>query len=434
MRLITSRYYRQPLKAFTFVLLGCFAHGTAFAEESASASAFDDIPEFGGPSTVGADLKEDAKPKQPAFRFESIDSFLKPYFDSKAKTAKESNFAYGFDYTAMYQNASDSLGEDDAGGGIFRAFGSWTLTGLDTGNTGTLVYKVEHRNRLGTDISPSSLGFETGYVGLTAPIYSNYKWGLTNLYWQQKFKEAQINFVAGVVDVTDYLDIYGLINPWTSFSNLAFLTNASIPSPNPGLGGALGWQVSDNIYIVGGVADANGDPSKPEDAIDSFFDDSELFKHVEISYVSSFDRRYFDNIHLTLWQVDEKTNPGNTARDGWGWAFSYAWFIDDTWMPFVRAGYADEGGALYDKNVSVGFGHYLAKSSDLLGVGLNWSEPSETTFGPGLRDQYTIEAYYRYQLAKNLALTPDIQYIIDPANNTAVDDIWILGLRMRLSL
>jgi len=414
------------------LLISSFSLSIYAQETDSPKTAYEDVPEFGGPSSVSGGLKEDAMKKEPALRFEGLDSFFKPYFDSKTRVNKDMGLAYGFDYTAMYQSANESLGEESAGGGIFRAFGSWTVAGRETGNTGSIVYKVENRHKFGTDIPPKDLGFEIGYVGFTAPIYADYEWGLTNLYWQQKLAESKFNIIAGVVDATDYLDIYGLINPWTSFSNLAFLTDPTIPAPNQGLGAAFGWMVSDNIYIVGGLADTNGDPSEPGDMWDSFFDDHEYFTHLEVGWTTSYKRRYLDNINLTYWHADERVNAA--TPDGWGVAFSYATFIDEKWMPFLRVGYAEDGGALYENSVALGFGYYAAGTRDLLGFGLNWSEPSESSFAPGLDDQYTAEFFYRYQLAQHLAITPDIQFIKDPALNPEEDQIVVFGLRARLDL
>jgi porin len=49
------------------------------------------------------------------------------------------------------------------------------------------------------------------------------------------------------------------------------------------------------------------------------------------------------------------------------------------------------------------------------------------------RDQYTVEAYYRLQIADHLTITPDIQLIKDPATNPDDDFLWVAGLRARLS-
>ncbi len=87
-----------------------------------------------------------------------------------------------------------------------------------------------------------------------------------------------------------------------------------------------------------------------------------------------------------------------------------------------------------EKSVSVGLGYQKIAGRDLLGVGLNWGEPNEDTLGPGLKDQITLEIFYRFQLAEQFALTPDIQYIQDPALNPNEDSLWIFGLRARLAL
>ncbi len=395
-------------------------------------SGYEEVPEFGGPGSVGGDLKEDDEVKKTVYRFEAIQRGLKPYFDWKGRINKEHGLAFSFDYTAMYQAASDSPGEDKAAGGIARFFGSWTVLGRDSGNTGSLVYKVENRHKLGTDIAPQELGFEIGYAGFPAPIYADNDWSLTNLYWQQKFKNGRVAFIAGQVDVTDYLNIYGLVNPWTAFSNLAFLTDGTIPAPNQGLGAALGIKASDNVYFVGGLADTNGDPTDPGEGFDTFFDDHEYFSHLEIGWVSTWDRRYFDNIHLTAWHADERDEA--RVANGKGLAFSFTRFIDDKWMPFVRIGYSDDGGALWERSLSTGFGYYMKKRSDLLGLGLNRSRPTEDSFGPGLDDQYTVEFFYRLQVSRNTAITPDVQFIKDPALNPKEDQIWIIGVRARLAL
>ncbi|UCE89053.1 MAG: carbohydrate porin [Pseudomonadota bacterium] len=398
----------------------------------AGKAGFEDVPEFGGPSSVGPTLKEDDEVKTPVFRWDGIQRGLQPYFDWKGRVNKQHGLAFGSDYTLLYQGASEGLGgEDDAAGGILRLFGTWTALGRDSGNTGSLVYKVENRHKIVTDIPPQDLGFAIGYAGLTAAPYADYGWGLTNLYWKQRFKQGRISFVAGVVDATDYIDVYGLVNPWTAFSNLAFSTNPAIPVPNQGLGAAVGAMVTERLYIIGGLADANGDPTEPGDMFDSFFDDNEYFKHIEVGWTSSQDRIYLDNMHLTLWQVDEREKAG--VADGWGAAFSFAKFLNDTWMPFVRIGYANDGGALWEKSLSAGVGYYLTRRTDLLGIGLNWSEPSETAVAPGLDDQYTAELFYRLQIAQQFAVTPSLQWIKDPALNPNEKQIWVLGVRARLA-
>ncbi len=398
-------------------------------------SATEEAPEFGGPNSVRGTLREDERPRETVFRLKGLDRQLKPYFDFKERLHSEYGLAFGTDYTGLYQYADKSLGRDSAAGGIYRLFADWTLVGKDSGNTGALVVKVENRHRLST-IVPQDLGFEAGYAGLTGVPFSNYRsnrdWGLTNFFWRQRLAQGRVSFVAGWVDVTDYLDVYGMINPWTSFTNLAFLTSPTIAAPNQGLGVSLAFMATDHIYVIGGLADANGDPTDPGEGFDTFFNDREYFKHIEVGWTSAQQKLYLDNVHLTLWQADERDDA--QVLDGWGATFSAATFIDDKWMPFLRAGYAHDGGALWEKSLSTGLGYYWRGRSDLLGLGLNWSRPSDTAVGPDLDDQYTIEAFYRLQLTPRLAVTPDVQLIIDPALNPDENRIWVFGLRARLAL
>jgi len=186
--------------------------------------------------------------------------------------------------------------------------------------------------------------------------------------------------------------------------------------------------LTDNIYIIGGIADANGDPTNPIESFNTFFDNHEYFTHVEIGVTSSKDRIYFDNAHITFWHSDKRVNAG-TPSD-WGLAFSAAKFINDTWMPFIRGGFSDEGTGVLKGSISTGIGYYFQKTTDLIGLGISWGNPTESL----LDDQYTAELFYRFQLSQNIAITPDIQLLIEPALNPDENFIVVFGIRARIAL
>ena len=379
-------------------------------------------PTFGGASSVGGTLIKDAAVHP---------SRLESYFGFKSRIEEKAGLAFGFDYNVLLQAATESLGADNTAGGVVRMFGRWGLIGNDSSKTGILVYKLENRHTLGTDIPPKGLAGEIGYAGLTAIPFSDLGWALTNFFWEQHLFDNRLAFVGGVVDVTDYVDVYGLVSPWTGFSNLAFSSNPTIPAPDQGLGIAASFFLTENLYLLGGLADANGDPTDPGDSFDSFFSTSEYFSHIEFGWVSSYENRFSDNVHLTAWNADERELAGTPS--GWGLAFSFSRLIGETWEPYVRAGYADDGGALWDRMVSVGVGYNTGRHTDQVGLGVNWGRPSEETYGPDAEDQYTIELFYRLQAGRLLAITPDVQLLFNPAENPKEDAIAVFGLRARLS-
>lgn len=382
------------------------------------------VPQFGGPSSVGGELNEGDGLTDPEYRFGGLREIMPGWFDFKDTLAAEYGLAFSLDYQALGQTVSSSLGDKSAAGGIFRAYGSWTLLGRDSGNTGTLVFKVENRHRIGTEVAPQNLGFEAGALSITGTMFSELDWGLTNLYWQQRLANGKITVVFGQIDVTDYLDVYGMINPVTSFSNLSFLTNPTIAAPNQGLGLAVGARLSDNFYAVGGVADANGQADDPNF---NLFSKGETFKSFEFGYTSSPERTYFDNIHATVWQVDER--PGAGAKEDYGVAFSGSWFFDNRWMPFLRGGVSKGTAALLDGNISAGLG-YFNQQRDLMGVGVSWGSPGDDT----LRDQFTAEAFYRFQVSPDFAVTLDGQVIANPALSPNKKTIGLIGLRGRVNI
>lgn len=366
-----------------------------------------------GPSSVEAELSGDGL-TDPRPRTSFPRNVLPGYYDWKDRLG-ENGLRFNLDYLTLGQWSDSDLGRGEAGSGIFRFYGNWRAT-----ETGSLTFKIENRHAYGS-IAPQFFGFDSGALSITGTAFNDSGTILTNLFWTQRDPDGRWTIQFGQIDVTDFLDIYGLVSPYTAFQNLAFNTNPTINAPNPGLGIAVGSKLGENFYVVGSIADANGDPSNPDIDV---FETGETFKSIELGYTSGGDRIYFDNVHLTFWQSDAAED-GSRAEDK-GVALSAAWFIDNTWMPFIRAGHSEGTAALYERSLSTGIG-WFSRKTDLAGIGFNWAEAN------GFEEtQFTTEAFYRFSISPDFQITPSIQFISNPLLDPGSDDLTIFGLRARI--
>lgn len=367
-----------------------------------------------GPSSVAADLAPGDGLTDPQFRSDFPRNILPGFYAWKDGLA-ERGVSLGFDYLSLGQWSDSDLGVGEASGGIARFFGT-----IDAGAGHSFTFKIENRHAYGT-VAPQFFGFDAGALSITGTAFNDSQSILTNLFWTYRDPEGRFTLQAGQLDVTDFLDIYGLVSPYTAFQNLAFNTNPTINAPNPGLGIAAGVGLGSNFYAVASLADANADPSEPDTRV---FEDGDTFKSLEIGFTSGRDRIYFDNIHLTIWQSDANEELGR-AED-YGATLSAAWFIDNQWMPFLRYGISEGTAALYERSLSTGIGWY-GRNTDLAGLGLNWAEAKGFD-----QTQFTTEAFYRFSISPGLQITPSVQYIADPLLATGEDDLTIFGLRGRI--
>ncbi len=410
----------------TFLML--LALSTLLSAEEIASSERGTLP----PNSVERTLVENNEPDTSFFRLEFVDDLFAPYNEWKADIAKKHHLKFGGDYQTVYLQATPSLTDKDAFSGVFRLYGAYTLFNADSANSGTFIFKVENRHVFGDYHSAQDYGFASGYYGISGTLFgelSGSGWGLTNLFYKQQLNDGKSNFIVGIIDPTDFLGIYGMSNPMTSFMNLAFLIDPTMFLPNQGYGIAGSTMLGKNFYAVANIIDANADAQ--ELGFDTLAE-GEFFTSFELGWTTEQNRIYYDNIHLTLWHVDEHSK-FNASPEGWGANFSVSWLIDMAWMPYLRGGFSEGGTGLMQKSLSAGFGHYIGETSDVFGFGLNWSEPTEENFAIPVNDQITAELYYRFQIAQSIGITPDLQYFKDPALYQNQSRMVQLGLRARFT-
>lgn len=407
-------------------LAACVIQSVATAQSAQTASPTDAanqaIEQFGGPTSVSGQIAEDNKVNVPGFRCDRLQAISEPWFSFKERLAKSCGLQVSIDESMFYQTATSSLGESDAASGLVRVYGQWTLAGQGTSTPSQIVFKGENRHRMGTRITPFDLGFEAGSILPTGTFFSEFNYGVTNLYWKQYLCDGDLVFAVGAIDVTDFIDVYGMMNPLTHFINLGFSTNPTIAVPNQGLGFAFGAMLTEHVYAQGGLADANGQPTLA--GFDTFFQDNEYFTYLELGLTPSKDLLYVDNVHATFWH----TNARKAAQtpEGWGVALTAQKYINNRWLPFLRFGYSEGDAALMQTTLSTGIG-LRRTNNDVAGIGISYGKPADGS----LRDQFTSEAFYRFQLTQALAVTPDVQLIGNPALDPQRNALALFGIRLR---
>ena len=177
--------------------------------------------------------------------------------------------------------------------------------------------------------------------------------------------------------------------------------------------------------MLGGINDANG---LATDDLDFFAGGAEFYKYAHVGWSPSKDERYFRNVHVLTWHVDDRKDAG--LESAHGVALAANWTFDDRWMVFGRLGWSTGASPIYNESMTLGVIRKFLFRSDLVGIAANRGNPPDGN----LRDQTSIETFWRIQFSKGLAITPSIQLLLDPALNPEKDRIVVWGLRFRLTL
>lgn len=404
----------------------------AVATGDGTQSGFDDIPQFGGPEGVSAELARNDQLREGKFQFQGMQRAFAPYFDWKRFLNDEYGVSFGLQYYLLPQFATRSQGDKGALGDIFRFNGTWTLFGRDGHNPGRIEWRFESRSGVLGAQSPMELSADVGAAALATgfPYTDNFEMDLAVLNWTQGFRDSTTGLAAGRLAFDVYLDAMPFQTTAGGFLNRSFVLNPTIPTTGIGALGVVGKGfVNKNFWVGGHLYDAN--------AVNGKFDwdtirEGEFITAIEGGWTPGFDNRKSQMVQLTIWHKDSRSIAGTPS--GSGWAVSTAWRLNERFFPFLRFGHSDGGGGVAAESAASAGIEIKRTFDESFVFGVGWAKPSEKTHGPGLRDEWVIEASYKFQLARNFSLTPDIQLLLDPANNPNESSSLVIGVRAIFTL
>lgn len=382
-----------------------------------------------GGDSVTQDLAADDQDLGSVLRFPRFENFFAPWFARKKRLSEKYGLKLNFSYQALYQQDDTNVDPDEAAAGRGQIQGTWALIGRGTKNPGLLSFRAENRHASGSKIPPSQLGAQFGSVTSTGTGFSDFGTALTELAWRQTLLDGRLKFVFGKISATSWYNAHALSSPMRGFQNTALQSSVSKAGPGRGIGGGAAVRLGKKWVALAGIHDANA--RTPDDPFDTI-DEGEFFQSLEVRWLpTSWDRRQWDQVRVQVWHQDERTAAGVPSDQGFTFAVSH--LIDDFWMPFVLGGVSDGKASIFEKDLiaGVGFGfntvHRAAR--DVLGFAVGWGKPGSNS----LQEQYTSEVFYRFPLVERVAITSSLQYIVNPSKNPDETEVWVFGLRARLT-
>jgi carbohydrate-selective porin OprB len=339
---------------------------------------------------------------------------------------------FDVDLDFFNQHASRVVsGQHNFGTFSWRIMGDWKLFDLGSSEDLSAIGKgYLSWNAFGTaglDYDPDRRSL-TGNVGavntLNATVFDQGA-VVDELFWKQVALDGKLLVLAGKIDLLYHFDTNRVANDgYSQFFSYSLQNNPSIPGPlYGGFGGVVRGNLSKQAYVMVGVGDSSMDSAElPWDTLDndSWYQLLELGLSPEIPGLGKGSYR------LTPWHNHL------FGSDGFGVALN----IDQELgrkdvVAFFRFGYGDEDVTPVETFVSggVAFEAPFGREHDLVGIGVAWADPSP---GDGSRDETLLELFYRLEIAKAISITPDLQLVFDPANNSGDDFVVVPGIRLLL--
>lgn len=352
-----------------------------------------------------------------------IDPLLKPYYKTRQYVSDEFHLDIGAAHTLIYQGSFGNRDESTTGVSNFDFFGEWRLIEDETLGEGAAGFLLRDRRNF-TDAGSAEFSAGLGSVWSVNDTNTvDDTTALIQLWWKQRLADDAIALTVGKIDQGVYFNRNRYAgSDKKQFMSQPMATNRARNFPGNGLGANLEIIPADWFYVSTGFGDANGDN------LTSGFNsvgDGEFLWAFEAGWTPEFDDLGKGVYRFTVHHLDAT----DTQKEGWGLSLSFDQDFGDTFAGFARYSISDDEHHPVEQVLAGGFvirdpfGH----PGDMFGIGSSWSRPTASDD----RDQYALELFYRLKLSRHIEVTPDIQFIFDPAENNESDPVVVLGMRLR---
>lgn len=380
-------------------------------------------PGEGGESGID-ELEELQEPETPILdsrTFDSPSSILRSKFDTLYEST---GLRLGFAATALGLAAN---GADDPSGSAYDIdfMTGWTLVGRGTPNTGVLVATGEFRDRMGSDPA-SAVGPELGTLINTVNAFNDRDWVARDAYWLQRFYGGRLRILVGRADTSDFVGQQPMQNVNTMFANRSFSANPTVPFPGHGPTIGVSVRPNERYYVTGGIA--NGYNNTRNSGFDTI-DDGDFFYSAEAGWTPEVAGWGAGRYAVMVWHIDSRTRNGFSSPSDDGISLVAGQQFGNRLQAWARYAYADAGTTNIRSVAQAGIGYsgLLGSPSNMTGLAISYAEPRSDAS----QSEKVIELFQRVQLSRFTQFSIGTQLVLDPGNNTDLNQAELLYARLR---
>ena len=331
--------------------------------------------------------------------------------------------------TALYsQHASNTLiGDKNLGTAAWQSVGDVRFLRHEKLGTSYVQWTFLGSTGFNYDTGNRSMSGNVGSIsGLNANVFPDHA-ALDELFFKHVSPGGTLITLAGRVDPSFFFDTNRVANDdFRQFFVFALSNNLSLPfSTYGGVGALVRYAPNAKLYIMAATVTAvNNEPW----AFWRSADDGDWTQFAEIGLTQSLPYLGKGQYRITPWHSHR------IGADGWGVGVNFDQELGfDRLFAFFRFGIGDDDVTAVERFASGGFAleRPFGRKGDRVSGGVAWSDPSP---GAGDRNETLVGIYYRFELTPSVTLTPDLQIVVDPANNPKSDSIFIGGLRLEIRL
>jgi len=398
---------------------------SAPVESATEAVPGEDVPAGESHESIEATIQGTRGVYRGIFRPGIIDRLNERWSDAMKWTDEKMGLRFTVEYNSVVQWADRGGDESTAGSGEFRLSGRWKLWGQETGNPGLIDAQLRSRHAY-SELPPTSWSSSIGSLWPTANGFNDSGWAVPKAYFQQSFGVDRWMVRLGRTAIDGLYDVHALRGQRLFFLNSAFADNPAVPFPGIGPAIIVAHRPASSVKLQAGIS---GSEFLQLGSVGDQFRDNEWFSAFEFEWTPKLSDRGQTVLRAMYWH--SRADSGSSAPDGDGVSTVVQHRFANSTVAFARYSFSSTTASTAEQVVATGVGYMprWGRRTDLAGLAFAWGRPSVS----GLRDQYTVEWFYRLQITPEVQLTPDVQAIINPSLSAEQDLVWVLGARLRIA-
>jgi len=328
-----------------------------------------------------------------------------------------------FSYDALAQQYSDEDQEMGGAAGDAALSGRWLLFGSKYHRPNYLAFRFRSRHAY-TEDTPADIASENGMLWGTVDGFNDAGFQIPSLYFSQELHNGDLILRYGQFSIDNFVDSHSLRSAKRFFLNEAFSENPTVNFPSYGAGFLGEWKYGDRFDLTFGGSNIQG--LDQDRQVDFNLTSSALFMAIQGSLRFAGLGGRNARIQGMGWYSD--AIPEDDIARGQGFSITVEQQGEQEGEQVVLR-YAASGGESTNTRelFFMGYGKAI-RTYDHWGVGLSIGRFSVASDWQGV-----LETYYRWQVTKELMITPDLQLITNRSLDETKGFRFVAGLRMGIT-